>query len=424
MLLTTRRKIKKITVRLFWFLLLALVVWANFNRFHHNNFANYEKAVDYGRVREKKEIIRPVIAAVFYQNQQPQKSSLSSYLSHWDNRHIKNPKMLIVPPRITAESKRVISKLYKTIAQKADFDKVLFVYNAGLAQDKHNALIKRYFTAAKLQTFPTDEEKETPMETLVTATLKKPHTLVIFALDLNDTEQNKFLADEVIYFAQQHFYKLGIFDEVDTQLAHALEENYASWFESANEGETQELQRQKINLEAYKNHYSAKIIKYFAKNLRLPAGKSPLWPQKNEQNYRLFDRGTVYIRFFGSGDKELFSRAKIGKNKGIIVAVIELARKAIVKVGKPIKYYRIYLLTELEKIKKEANAPLINYLETDDGVYVQYHNRRTLMAADERPDQEELLMEALRDRAKIPASATDAEIEFYRFKTVEIEHEN
>lgn len=424
MLLTTRRKIKKIAVRLFWFLLLALVVWANFNRFHHNNFANYEKTIDYGRVREKKEVTRPVIAAVFYQNRQPEKSSLSSYLSHWDNQNIKNPKMLVVPPRINAESKRVISKLYKTIAQKTDFRKVLFVYNDGPLQNKHNALIKRYFTSAKVRTLPINEEKAAQLETAVNAALEKPKVLVIFALDLNDTEKNKFLADEVIYFAQQHFYKLGIFDEVDTQLAHALEENYASWFESVDKGEAQELQRQKMNLEAYKNHYAAKIIKYFARNLKLPAEKSPLWPKKTLQNYRLFDRGTVYIRFFGSGGKELFSRAKIGKNKGIIVAVVELARKAIVKVGKPIKSYRIYLLTELEKIKKEANTPLINYLETDDGVYVQYHRRSALMAADERPDQEELLMDALRDRAKIPASATDAEIEFYRFKTVEIEHEN
>ena len=423
MLPTTRRKLKKFAVSLFWIWLLALVVWANINRFHHNNYANYEKAVDYGRVREKKEIIRPIIAAVFYQNQQPKSKTLSSYLSHWDNKHIKNPKILIVPPQITPESTRVISKLYKSVAKNQTFDNVLFVYGDTQPSNDHNKLLKQNFAAAKVRIFPA-AKKETEMETTVNSALEQPASLVIFALDLNDTEKNKFLVDEAVYLAQQHFYKLGIFDEVDTQLAQALEENYASWFENDDKSEIQELQRQKINLEAYKNHYAEQILKYFKKNLKLKEKQPTIWPEKNADTYRLFDRGTVYIRFFDSDDKELFSRAKIGKNKGIIVAVVELARKAVVKVNRPIKYYKIYLLTELEKIEKNMNTPLINYLETDDGVYVQYHGRSALMAADERPDQEELLMDALRDRAKIPASAADSEIEFYRFKTVEIENEN
>jgi hypothetical protein len=159
-------------------------------------------------------------------------------------------------------------------------------------------------------------------------------------------------------------------------------------------------------------------------NLDVAADKEAIWPDKTPETYRLFDRGTVYIRFFGNGNKEVFSRAKIGKNKGIIVAIVELARKAVAKKIQPISAYKIYLLTELEKIEKDINSPLINYLETDDGVYVQYKRRSALMTADERPDEEAALMAAIRNRIKLPDEVDDAQLEFYRFKTVEMEHEN
>lgn len=40
----------------FWLataVLVGIIVWINVNRFKHNIYANYEKAVDYGRVREE-----------------------------------------------------------------------------------------------------------------------------------------------------------------------------------------------------------------------------------------------------------------------------------------------------------------------------------------------------------------------------------
>ena len=48
-------------IAIFW-----LIVWANVNRFKHNLYANYEKIVDYGRVRETEESVHPVMAAIFY----------------------------------------------------------------------------------------------------------------------------------------------------------------------------------------------------------------------------------------------------------------------------------------------------------------------------------------------------------------------
>ncbi len=423
MLITTRRKIKKWIVRLIWLGVLAFAVWANYNRFYHNNYANYEKAVDYGRVREKKETINPVIAAVFYQGKSAENKSLSSYLSHWDNRRLQNPKMLAVPTQITPESRRVIEKLYKETAENATIDRVLLVYGQSADEKLHRQILRQHFNGAEVKCFAA-AENETNLEAAIEKALNRDKTLVVVAVDLNNAESNKYLADELIYSAQRHFYKIRIFDEVDTQLARALEDNYASWFETETDDGRNELRRQQKNLAAYKKHYGNDIVRYFMQNLNLAEDEEPVWPEKNAETYRLFDRGTVYIRFFGSGDKEMFSRAKIGKNKGIIVAVIELARKAVFKLKQPIKSYKIYFLTDFEKIEKAANEPLINYLETDDGVYVQYRGRKALMAADERPDEEDILAAALRSRAKIPDSESDSKIEFYRFKTVEIENEN
>ncbi len=416
MLQTTRRKLKKWGIRFFWLIVAALVVWVNYNRFYHNNFANYEKAVDYGRVREDKEIIRPVIAAVFYQTEQTKSKTLSGYLSRWKTNNLKNPKILIVPKTVTGSNLMEILKLYHDIKQSATFKSIIFIGNP----EAHKHLLEHNF-GAKVR-LPKLPDKDIFPEQEIDEFLQKEGNLVVFGADFYGDDKDNSLINEAVYLAQKHTYKVRIFDEIDTQLAQALEDNYASWFENGNE--VNELQRQKKNLQEYINHYGRDIIQYFTMNLELVDGNDAIWPDKTPETYRLFDRGTVYIRFFGAANKEVFSRAKIGKNKGIIVAIVELARKAVAKKIQPITAYKIYLLTELEKIEKDINLPLINYLETDDGVYVQYKGRSALMAADERPDGEAALMTAIRNRIKIPDEVDGAQMEFYRFKTVEIEHEN
>jgi hypothetical protein len=231
------------------------------------------------------------------------------------------------------------------------------------------------------------------------------------------------LADEAIYFAQKNHYKIHIFDEVDTQLAKAWEEDYAAWFEDDDKEESL-LTQQKSNLETYINHYGNELLTYFVVNLNLPRGERALWPEKTAENYRLFDRGYIYVRFFTDGGREIFSRAKVGKNKGVIVGMIEIARKAAEKLYQPIESAKIYVLTDLEKIEKDENVPLVNYLERDDGIYVQYHKKIALLAADERPEDEESLQAMLRQRAQIPAEVANKKVEFYKFKTVEINYEN
>ena len=418
--------LKKWLYRLLWLIFIAALCAVNIERFKNNNYANYEKAIDYGRVREEKEEIYPVIAAVFYQNDARQKNTISSYLNHWDTYRMEKVKMLIVPQNIDDESRKVITKLYERIRRHNQIKYIALVYDKSQDIQQHQQLLGQIFAQSAVDVIPLNEQ-QTDTEFDIQDYLNDVNTMVVFTADLNhglSTQKRDFLLSEAIYFAQKNSYKIRVFDEVDTQLAKAMEDNYAAWFEQTEDKAKERLEREKNNLKMYAERYKDDILRYFALNLNSSAQEKPIWPQKNEQTFRLFDRGMVYVRFFGSGGKEIFSRAKIGKNKGIIVAVVELAHKAAVKMAQPIEKARIYLLTELERIEKIPNAPLVNYLETDDGIYVQYKRHRSLMASDERPTEEKALNEALYNRGKIPENTPDSKIEFYKFKTVEIDYEN
>ena len=418
--------LKKWFYRLLWLLFFGVICLINVERFKNNNYANYEKAIDYGRVREEKEEISPIIAAVFYQNDARQKSTISSYLNHWDTYRMEKVKMLIVPQKIDSESQNVITKLYERIQRHNQIKYIALVYDKSQDIQQHQQLLAQVFTQSAIDIIPLNEQ-QTDTEFDIQDYLNDVNTMVVFTADLSHgltVKKRDFLLSEAIYFAQKNSFKIRVFDEVDTQLAKALEDDYAVWFEQTEDKTKERLEREKNNLKMYAERYKDDILQYFALNLNSANEEKPIWPEKDEQTFRLFDRGMVYVRFFGAGGKEIFARAKIGKNKGIIVAVVELAHKAAIKMTQPIEKARIYLLTELERIEKIANAPLVNYLETDDGIYVQYKSHRSLMAADERPTEEKALTEALYNRGKIPENTPDSEIEFYKFKTVEIDYEN
>lgn len=421
-----KKIMKKWLQRLIMLLILCGIVWLNMNRFNHNIFANYEKAVDYGRVREYKEVINPVITAVFYAGKNEAKSDIASYMSHLDNYRTRNVKMLIVPEKITGESEKVITKLYKEIKKHNSVKYIVLVHRQNEALFEHLKLLKQMFETEEVEAVDMTQDVAVTEKNLEDF-LREPEGLVVFAADLKqriDLSDGDLLVNETLYFAQKNHYKIHVFDEVDTQLAQAWEDDYAAWFENAEGKDENILAQQQSNLKNYVEHYGEIIKDYFAANLHKSQQSGTTWPQKNEQNYRLFDRGYVYVRFFTTGGKEVFSRAKVGKNKGIIVGIIEIARKAVAKVSQPIESARIYLLTDLEKIGEIKNKPLIKYLETDDGVYIQYRKQIALIAADERPDDADDLMTLLRQRAQIPESVSVQEIEFYKFKTVEIDYEN
>ncbi|MBR1825811.1 MAG: hypothetical protein IJ770_04410 [Alphaproteobacteria bacterium] len=411
--------------RLFWLLILFFCVWLNVHRFNHNTYANYEKAVDYGRVREEKEVINPVIAAVFYAGKQEVKTSVASYMNHLDNYNTRNVKMAVVPEFITPESQKVLEKLYREIKKHNKINYIVLVHHRSGDIAAHENLLRQNFQTDEVE-LSDMSENAAQTEKNIEAFLQDPESFVVFAADLQKdikTPTQNVLINEAIYFAQKNHYKIHIFDEVDTQLAKAWEEDYAAWFDDERKEESR-LVQQKNNLETYIDHYGDELRTYFVVNFNLPRESEALWPEKTADNYRLFDRGYIYVRFFTEGHHEIFSRAKVGKNKGVVVGIIEIARKAAKKIRQPVESVKIYLLTDLEKIEKDENAPLVNYFERDDGIYVQYQKRIALLAADERPENENDLRIMLWQRAQIPSDAADKDIGFYRFKTVEINYEN
>ena len=66
-------------------LFFAMIVRANVLRLKNNLYANYERIVDYGRVREQKEEVNPVMAAIFYDDKVSVEKNISTYFDHYDN---------------------------------------------------------------------------------------------------------------------------------------------------------------------------------------------------------------------------------------------------------------------------------------------------------------------------------------------------
>ena len=63
-------------------------------------------------------------------------------------------------------------------------------------------------------------------------------------------------------------------------------------------------------------------------------------------------------------------------------------------------------------------------MEKDDGIYIQYKNKKALLVYDERPQKASDLIKLLYARAGVPQDADINDIKLFKFKTVEIENEN
>ena len=81
----TKLLIKLWLNRFLWCCVLGLIIWINVLRLQDNNYSNYEKVIDYGRIKDADNLVRPVIAAIFYAGKNNTKTSLSTYFNHSDN---------------------------------------------------------------------------------------------------------------------------------------------------------------------------------------------------------------------------------------------------------------------------------------------------------------------------------------------------
>ena len=423
MLIRTKRVLKEWLTRIGVIALIALLCIMNIHRLNNNIYSNYEKATEYGRISEEREIIEPTITAVFYRGKENKKKGISTYLNHFDNYKEKDVKIIIIPPKTTAESFSIIERLYNKMIQSNKIKKIVLLTSDEIDLQSQKDVLQKITHIGNIKTI---HFEESDFAEKAENYLQEQGALLIGLVDMSpwlNNDNKNTLIDEIVKIARKHAYIVHVFDAVDTQLIMAADDGYSSIFSFANTKEKNLLLRQKHNLQRYVNQYKDLLLKYFQQNLLLENENETIYPAKSTRTYRLYDRGSVYIRFFGENNKELFSRAKVGKNKGIVVSVIELARKATRKISQPIKSYKIYLFTDFEPLEWQGND-LAKYLEDDDGVYIQYKAKKALMTADERPENQKDILKSLYNRAGVPDDASINDIQLYRFKTVEIENEN
>ena len=390
-------------------LLLGMVTWENAQRLQNNIYANYEKAVDYGRVREEKVQIHPVMAAVFYADKNVHNKEVSTYLERAVNYAQKNIKMVIIPQFLTKDTIDVVEKLYQEIAKNNQIKNIAVVYENESHAEKHKELLENVIHPRDVVFFKMNSAVLDTEEKIEQYFLQSGGLVVILS-DLSLLKTN-FLTEEAIYWAQKYHFNMNVFDIIDTRFAQAVEKDYATLFSLQNNQEQPLLKKQKYNLEQYEKRYGMLLWHWFMVNFTRAEKKlSPMWPLKSEDTYRLYDRGTIYAQ------TDTFE--KVVDNSGIVVALVRMAQrfehKKIETEGA-----RLYLLTDKEEI-----LPQVADLETDDGVYITCGKHKALVLPEQRPADWRELTELLRYKAAIPSDIDDTEFKYYKFKAVEINNEN
>lgn len=424
----TKYLIKNLAVKALWLMFGGFVIWANIVKLRNNDYSNYEKVIDYGRIKDEDKLIRPAIAAIFYQGKSDKKYSLSTYFNHSANYKKQNVRMVVVPKNLASYNAEVVEKLYEELRNNNKIEKVLLVYDKDSKSDvkAHKKMLLQIMDVQSVDESPISQNnlKE---EKSIDAYLSEAKRLVVFLADLDkglNDENSDFLVGEAVYFAQKYFYQMNVFDIIDTQLAKALDKDYGTLYPLETMKDEPLLTKQKRNLERYKRHYWHVLSNYFELNmLQVMHHKQIIMPSHIDENYRLFDRGRLVLKAFDDNYVEIFEKAEMQENKGIAFLLAHATQK-LVDSGKAknAKYFKIYLLTDLEKVKPAADTMLMSYLEQDDGIFAEYKDKSALLVADDRPDNPEDLSLVVRQKANIPDDVSDVKIDYYRFKTVEMNY--
>lgn len=426
----TKLLIKLWLNRFLWCCVLGLIIWINALRLQDNNYSNYEKVIDYGRIKDADKLVRPVIAAIFYAGKNNTKTSLSTYFNHSNNYKKQNVKMVVVPQNITSYSAEVIEKLYEEIRNNNKIKKVLLIYDKDDKNDvnAHKIILKQVMDVSEINENPVSQYNLNSEKT-IDIYLKSTENLVIFLADLDkglNENNSNFLTGEAVYFAQKYHYQINVFDIVDTQLAKALDKDYETLYPLQTMKDEPLLAKQKRNLERFKRHYWHLLRNYFELNLiQISQGDAPILPLRTEENYRLYDRGRLVLKAFDKNYIEIFEQIEMQENKGIIMLLLDAIRHLVTSgKNKDAQYFKIYFLTDLEYIEQEKGTMLMSYLDQDDGIYAVYKDKYSLLVADDRPDNPEDLATTVQTKAKIGKDIPEEKINFYKFKTLEINYED
>ena len=404
--------IKKIKIGLILAIIFGLIAWINIHRLQNNTYANYEKAVDYGRVREDKDDVKPVICALFYADKDVENGRILTYLDHSRNYHHRKVKMIVVPKFLTEDTFEVVERLYEEIHKHNVLKNVVLIYDGEGDVVQHKTMLQDVMEIDRIKALLMTENN-LQAESDVEQFLQKDGFLIVFLADLNkgiERENSDFLAQEAIYLAQRHYYRMNVFDAIDTQLAKALDKDYEKLFALSVDADDTSSVKQKYNLEKYAAKYGSLIWHYFLRNTAaLKQGRPAIWPSKDQETYRLYDRATIYIQA-QTFEKQI-------QDKSVATALVELARRVVARKNKA-EDVRIYLLTEKEQIDDT-----LQNADEDDGFYIQYKSYKAVLL----PSQRENVKDAktlLWQKAGLPEGIKEQNIRYYKFKTVEVTNEN
>ena len=308
--------------------------------------------------------------------------------------------------------------------------KVLLIYDKDDKNDvnAHKKILKQVMDVSEINENPVSQYNLNSEKT-IDIYLKSTDNLVIFLADLDkglNENNSNFLTGEAVYFAQKYHYQINVFDIVDTQLAKALDKDYETLYPLQTMKDEPLLAKQKRNLERFKRHYWHLLRNYFELNLiQISQGDAPILPLRTEENYRLYDRGRLVLKAFDKNYIEIFEQIEMQENKGIIMLLLDAIHNLVTSgKNKDAQYFKIYFLTDLEYIEQEKGTMLMSYLDQDDGIYAVYKDKYSLLVADDRPDNPEDLATTVQTKAKIGKDIPEEKINFYKFKTLEINYED
>ena len=145
---------------------------------------------------------------------------------------------------------------------------------------------------------------------------------------------------------------------------------------------------------------------------------------KNEENYRLFDRAAVYVKAYDAEYNPVFSQFENNQENAVVATLAGIAENATsADKNKIIRYFEIYFMTDAEKVIIPEDADVSGVLDPDDGLYVAYEGKNSLMLENERPLLTENTIRILKEKAGIGRNVGNEQLMFFRFKSVEIDYD-
>lgn len=409
------------TLKVFvFFAFIFLVVKINILKFKDGTLSNFERITDVGISDANRSLQRPVLVALFYEDVRPVLSDFYFTPPRPNDFETSRVRIAVVPQNINQLKTSVASNLYEKIPNINTVKEVSLVYESSEDAEKHSEILNESFPEAEIAYVSVNKDSDLNYSE-INAFLEKPDSLIVFLTDLDyKLDKNSFIND-IIAIAKSHNYKVKLFDIADY---------YAPDFEQTNkinnDTETADISLQKKNLERFVEQYRSDILYYFIQNADLSSKNKELEiPSKTEDNYRLFDRGTIYVKVLNKDNVQIFEELKLDQAEGLIVSLADISSHIVnSNQGNNGKYFYLYFLTDMEQINIDGNKPLSSVLEADDGIYVFYENKAGLLLADERPDTPEDLISKLRLIAQIGDEISNDAISFYRFKYTELKYEN